>query len=93
MYAGMQTKMSLNSKITSIKFSTVERSLNVFLLFFLALLLTEITLSTVLSLFLGIEYKYEEEMNPEVIDIFTAKFIFLKKNLFVIIVEYVEQEL
>ncbi len=66
MYAGMQTKMSLNSKITSIKFSTVERSLNVFLLFFLALLLTEITLSTVLSLFLGIEYKYEEEMNPEV---------------------------
>ncbi len=66
-YAGMQTKMSLNSKITSIKFSTVERSLNVFLLFFLALLLTEITLSTVLSLFLGIEYKSEEEMNPEVI--------------------------
>jgi hypothetical protein len=27
-YAGTQTKMSLNSKITRIKFSTIEKSLN-----------------------------------------------------------------
>ncbi len=65
-YAGMETKMSLNSKITRIKFSTIERSLNVFLLFFLALLLCEIALSTTLSLTLGIEYKFEEEMEAEV---------------------------
>ena len=27
-YSGKETKMSLNSKITSVKFSTIERSLN-----------------------------------------------------------------
>ena len=64
----MQTKMSLNSKITRIKFSTIERSLNVFLLFFLVLLLSEIALSTTLSLTLGIEYKFEDEMEAEVGD-------------------------
>ena len=48
-YAGTQTKMSLNSKITKNKFSTIERSLNRYLLFLVAVLVTEIIASTVLA--------------------------------------------
>ena len=40
-YAGTQTKISLNSKITKNKFSTLEKSLNKYLVFFVAVLLTE----------------------------------------------------
>ncbi len=65
-YSGMQTKMSLNSKITSIKFSTVERSLNVFLLFFLLLLISEIFFSTTMSLIFGIEYQWTDDMDQQV---------------------------
>ncbi len=55
-YSGSETKMSLNSKLSSIKFSTIERSLNKFLLYFLALLLVEMTFSMMMSLALGIEF-------------------------------------
>ena len=33
-YSGTETKLSLNSKITRIKFSSVEKSLNRFLVFY-----------------------------------------------------------
>ena len=81
-YSGKETKMSLNSKITSVKFSTVERSLNRyiftvtkpckrntlasvffrFLVFFVGLLLTEMTVSTVVSMTLGFEYRREQDV-------------------------------
>jgi hypothetical protein len=48
-YAGTQTKISLNSKITKNKFSTIERSLNRYLLFLVGVLVTEIVSSTVLA--------------------------------------------
>jgi magnesium-transporting ATPase (P-type) len=48
-YAGTQTKMSLNSKITKNKFSTIERSLNRYLLFLVGILITEIVSSTILA--------------------------------------------
>lgn len=48
-YTGEDTKMSRNSKLTSNKFSTVERSMNKYLVFFLILLFLEITLATVLK--------------------------------------------
>ena len=59
-YSGMQTKMFLNSKMTRIKFSTVEKSLNRYLIFFVGLLLFEIFLSTTLSMTLGVEYVDED---------------------------------
>ncbi|XP_071540028.1 phospholipid-transporting ATPase IF-like isoform X2 [Panulirus ornatus] len=41
-YTGKETKMALNSKLKSTKFSSVEKSMNYLLLFFLALLVLEI---------------------------------------------------
>ncbi len=55
-YAGSQTKIHLNSKITHNKFSTVERSLNRYLLAFVLILIIELAVSTVLTLTYGIEY-------------------------------------
>ncbi|XP_042236213.1 LOW QUALITY PROTEIN: phospholipid-transporting ATPase IF-like [Homarus americanus] len=48
-YTGEETKMALNSKMTSNKFSTVEKSMNNFLVFFLAVLLLQIIVCTVLK--------------------------------------------
>ncbi|XP_071160148.1 phospholipid-transporting ATPase IF-like isoform X4 [Mytilus edulis] len=48
-YTGSQTKMALNSKAKSTKFSRVERGLNTFLLAFIGILLTEALLSTILK--------------------------------------------
>ena len=62
-YAGQETKMSLNSKITLIKFSSVERSLNLFLIFFLLVLVSEMIVSTACSMALGVEYLEEDERN------------------------------
>ena len=65
-YAGKETKMSLNSKITMIKFSSVERSLNLFLLFFLFILVSEMVVSTVCSMTLGVEYfAYEDRSDSK----------------------------
>ncbi|XP_047469990.1 phospholipid-transporting ATPase IF-like [Penaeus chinensis] len=48
-YTGEETKMALNTKMTSNKFSTVEKSMNYFLVFFLVLLILEIVICTVLK--------------------------------------------
>ncbi|XP_050716966.1 phospholipid-transporting ATPase IF-like [Eriocheir sinensis] len=45
-YTGKDTKMALNLKMTSAKFSTVEKTMNYFLLFYLVVLVLEITCST-----------------------------------------------
>ena len=55
-YAGQQTKISMNSLITHNKFSSVERSLNRYLLAFVAILVLEIAFSTYMNLEFGIEY-------------------------------------
>ena len=60
-YAGTQNKISLNSKITKNKFSTLERSLNKYLVFFVAVLLTEMVISTVLSFM----FDYEFQKGPD----------------------------
>lgn len=44
-YTGQETKLALNSKLTSNKFSTVEKSINGFLIFFLCLLMIEVAVS------------------------------------------------
>nr|CAD7203668.1 unnamed protein product [Timema douglasi] len=52
-YTGQETKLALNSRLTSNKFSTVEKSINGFLLFFMGLLLVEVALC------LGLKYYTE----------------------------------
>ena len=56
-YSGTDTKISLNSKITKNKFSTLERSLNKYLVFMVVVLLTEMTISTILSFTLDYEFR------------------------------------
>ncbi|XP_023288615.1 probable phospholipid-transporting ATPase IF isoform X2 [Orussus abietinus] len=48
-YTGQETKLSLNTKISKNKFSTAERSINIYLLFFIGILLTEIIASATLK--------------------------------------------
>ena len=55
-YSGPDTKMALNSKLSNNKFSTIERSVNLYLLYFVGLLLFEMTISTIFSLVFGIEF-------------------------------------
>ncbi|XP_040570964.1 phospholipid-transporting ATPase IF [Lepeophtheirus salmonis] len=54
-YTGQDTKMSKNSKMTPIKFSTVELSLNRYLLFFVVLLLAEVFLASILRFTQGLD--------------------------------------
>ena len=64
MYTGRESKMALNTKITKNKFSSLEGSLNKVLLFLCGLLVTEITVSTVLSLTYGIEFIDSKAISP-----------------------------
>ena len=56
-YAGTQTKISLNSKITKNKFSTLERSLNKYLIVMVVILMLEMTTSTILSFTFDHEFR------------------------------------
>ena len=49
-YAGQETKMSLNSQITKNKFSSIERTYNSYVLFFMFVLLIELVLFTLLNM-------------------------------------------
>ena len=51
-YAGKETKIHLNSKITHNKFSSIEHSLNKFLLAFISLMILEIIFSKDIIIFL-----------------------------------------
>ncbi|XP_032795610.1 phospholipid-transporting ATPase IF-like isoform X1 [Daphnia magna] len=59
-YTGQDTKMAQNSKLTSNKFSTVEKTMNMFLLFFLSILVIEISVCTAL--------KYKMWFSPTIAD-------------------------
>lgn len=48
-YTGADTKLALNSKLTSNKFSSVEKSINKYLLFYLGLLIFMVIVSTALK--------------------------------------------
>lgn len=48
-YTGSDTKLALNSKIISSKFSTIEKSVNKFLLFYLGVMCLEVIVSTILK--------------------------------------------
>ncbi|XP_046393223.1 phospholipid-transporting ATPase IF-like isoform X2 [Ischnura elegans] len=49
-YTGQETKLSLNSKLTRNKFSSIERAINGFLFFFLVIMIIEIVVSLALKL-------------------------------------------
>ncbi|XP_054262795.1 phospholipid-transporting ATPase IF-like [Macrosteles quadrilineatus] len=50
-YTGQETKLALNSTLTINKFSIVEKSINLFLFFFFALLLVEVFVSVILTFY------------------------------------------
>ena len=55
-YQNRQTKISLNSKITKNKFSTIERSMNRYLVFLIIILLTEMISATILTFSFDYEF-------------------------------------
>ena len=59
-YAGSETKMSLNSQISKSKFSTIERTYNSYVLFFLFVLFIELVLFTILSMTYSVYWKRED---------------------------------
>lgn len=60
-YTGQETKLALNSKLTSNKFSTVEKSINAFLILFLVLLVAEVAVSIAFKYVIEIDDKYRTE--------------------------------
>lgn len=62
-YSGKQTKIHMNSLITYNKFSSVERSLNRFLMTYVCLLVIEMTFSTIMSFDTGVEYAKANQSN------------------------------
>ncbi|GFG30600.1 hypothetical protein Cfor_10512 [Coptotermes formosanus] len=64
-YTGQETKLALNSKLTSNKFSTVEKSINSFLLFFLLLLVTEVAVSIAFKYAVESDDKYKSYLGPQ----------------------------
>ena len=52
-YTGLDTKMSQNSRMKSNKFSSIEVSMNKYLIVFLIILAVEIIISTILKYTLG----------------------------------------
>ncbi|XP_008544618.1 phospholipid-transporting ATPase IF isoform X1 [Microplitis demolitor] len=63
-YTGSDTKLSLNSKQTPNKFSTVEKSINLYLIFFIFILILEITISTILKQFNDYNQQWDYYLSP-----------------------------
>ncbi|XP_036207102.1 probable phospholipid-transporting ATPase IF isoform X10 [Myotis myotis] len=59
-YTGMETKMALNYKSKSQKRSTVEKSMNTFLIIYLIILISEAIISTILKYTWQTEEKWDE---------------------------------
>ncbi|XP_018059116.1 PREDICTED: probable phospholipid-transporting ATPase IF [Atta colombica] len=63
-YTGQDTKLSLNSKIVSNKFSTAEKSINKYLIVYLVILLTEVIICTILKLYVNTLQVWERYLGP-----------------------------
>ncbi|XP_043284852.1 phospholipid-transporting ATPase IF [Venturia canescens] len=64
-YTGRDTKLSLNSKMTANKFSTAEKSINKHVLFFMAILLLEVFVSTVLKEYMNSKASWDSYLGKE----------------------------
>ena len=56
-YAGKETKIHLNSKMTYNKFSSIEHSLNRYLLAYICLMFIQIVFSTIVTFNVGFQYQ------------------------------------
>ncbi|KAL6255347.1 hypothetical protein P5V15_013685 [Pogonomyrmex californicus] len=63
-YTGQDTKLSLNSKIVSNKFSTAERSINKYLIVYVVILLLEVLGSTLLKLYVESYQGWDSYLGP-----------------------------
>ncbi|XP_018306223.1 probable phospholipid-transporting ATPase IF [Mycetomoellerius zeteki] len=63
-YTGQDTKLSLNSKIVSNKFSTAEKSINKYLIVYVVILLTEVLICTLLKLYVETLQVWESYLGP-----------------------------
>ena len=61
-YSGKETKLALNSKIKSVKFSNVEKSLNTFFIVYFSIVVAETVVSTVCTYFLGKDFLRDSEL-------------------------------
>ncbi|XP_012530011.2 probable phospholipid-transporting ATPase IF isoform X2 [Monomorium pharaonis] len=64
-YTGQDTKLSLNSKIVSNKFSTAEKSINKYLMVYLVILLIEVLICTMLKLYIESYQEWESYLGPQ----------------------------
>ncbi|XP_011693120.1 PREDICTED: probable phospholipid-transporting ATPase IF [Wasmannia auropunctata] len=64
-YTGQDTKLSLNSKIISNKFSTAEKSINKYLIVYVVILLTEVLVCTMLKLYSETFQRWEIYLGPQ----------------------------
>ncbi|XP_029155219.1 probable phospholipid-transporting ATPase IF isoform X3 [Nylanderia fulva] len=63
-YTGQDTKLSLNSKIVSNKFSIAEKSINKYLIIYVGILLIEVLASTLLKLYVESYEKWDSYLGP-----------------------------
>ncbi|XP_066584351.1 phospholipid-transporting ATPase IF-like isoform X2 [Prorops nasuta] len=63
-FTGQDTKLSLNSKVTTNKFSTAEKSINKYLLLYICLLLIEVFVSTVLKVTIEANQAWDVYLGP-----------------------------
>ncbi|KAG7189384.1 hypothetical protein KM043_017031 [Ampulex compressa] len=77
-YTGQDTKLSLNSKIVCNKFSTAEKSISKYLVVFIALLMIEVTVSTIMKLVIEADAKWDVYLG----DVKSASFTDLVTDIF-----------
>ncbi|CAK9806962.1 Phospholipid-transporting ATPase IF [Anthophora plagiata] len=65
-YTGHDTKLSLNSKITSNKFSTAEKSINRHIIMFIVLLLAEVVVSSIMKVIMDSTMLWSSYLGPDV---------------------------
>ncbi|XP_026825879.1 probable phospholipid-transporting ATPase IF isoform X2 [Ooceraea biroi] len=63
-YTGQDTKLSLNSKIVSNKFSTAEKSINKYLIVYITILLVEVLVCTALKLYIESYKDWDGYLGP-----------------------------
>uniref|UniRef100_T1J4S5 Phospholipid-transporting ATPase n=1 Tax=Strigamia maritima TaxID=126957 RepID=T1J4S5_STRMM len=87
-YTGQETKMALNSRLKSNKFSTIEKSMNIFLAVFLVILVLEVVLCTALR-YTGPNAKISTEWYINYGFQFSAKDLFQTGLSFLVLLNYI----
>ncbi|XP_024876630.1 probable phospholipid-transporting ATPase IF isoform X1 [Temnothorax curvispinosus] len=64
-YTGQDTKLSLNSKTVSNKFSTAEKSINKYIIVYIVILLIEVLVCTMLKLYIETYQEWDRYLGPQ----------------------------